>query len=192
MNEKIKKTIKTSIILWLLVIIVFSIRFIRNTKRKQFYTFSNQTLLNNTVNIYDRELNIIGEISYDNNEEKLITSIDGKEVNGLSIGAKDPYKYLDIHFDNVVMELKKSNNEYYYYSEIDDDVLLIFLLKPFFISGSKLENLSSGGKQRQIFMFVLLDKQKYYADLRYYKKNLQSSFVWEGGTGIKYQCYFIQ
>lgn len=41
-------------------------------------------------------------------------------------------------------------------------------------------------------MFVLLDKQKYYADLRYYKKNLQSSFVWEGGTGIMYQCYYIQ
>lgn len=53
------------------------------------------------------------------------------------------------------MELKNSNNEYYYYSEIDDDVLLIFLLKPFFISGSKLENLSSGGRQRQIFKTLL-------------------------------------
>ena len=142
MKEKTKIYLKRLIIAYIFAIAVLMFKIYRKNKAYDFYTMTSETLINGTYDIYDDDINMVGKISYEKENNKLIVSISGKEIDGLEPVTEELYHYTNIKYENIVLCLKKYNNEFYYYYDTGESIVLLCLLRSWFTSHSSLEKLS--------------------------------------------------
>lgn len=198
MKEKTKLYLKRMGIAYALAAAALFFKVCRNNKINSFYTLTPDILINGTYNIYDDNINNVGQISYKKEGEHLLISIKGGEIDGKKEIIDEIYHYDSIEFNNIPMQLKKYENEFYYYYDTGKSVILICLLRPWFTNYSTLEKLSkklnkSGIlKDRHTFMLLNVDYRKYDYALNNLNPTLQNHFTAEGGSGQLYRCFFIQ
>lgn len=198
MKEKTKIYLKRIIIAYIFAFSVLVFKIYRNKKTNNFYTLTPEILTNGTYDIYDDNINKVGQISYEKNGNNLIVSIQGNEINGIKELIDETYHYDSIRFENIHMQIKKYQNEFYYFYDTGESVILICLLRPWFTNYSPLEKLSkklnkSGiHKDRHTFMLLNIEYRKYDYALKNLCPTIQNHFTAEGGYGQLYRCFFIQ
>ena len=198
MTEKTKKYLKGIGIAYLLAVLTLIFKVCKNNKTNDFYTLTPETLVNGTFDIYDDNLNKVGIISYENEGEQLIVSIKGDEITGETPTSKEPYIYKSIEYNKIFMELKKYEKEYYYSYDTGESIFLICLLRPWFTSYSNLEKMSKKRnrfgimKDRQTFMFAIINYELYDYALKYTNPTIQNFLTCPEDLFQIYRCFFIQ
>lgn len=198
MTEKTKKYLKGIGIAYLLAIAALIFKVCKNNKTNDFYTLTTDTLENGTFDIYDDNLNKVGKISYENKGEQLIVSIKGDKITGNTPTSNEPYSFNSIEYSKISMELKKYEKEYYYSYDTGESIFLICLLRPWFTSYSTLEKMSKKRnkygrmKDRQTFMFAIIDYELYDYALKYTNPTIQNFLTCPEDLFQLYRCFFIQ
>lgn len=206
MNKKEKSNLKQTGYIFLIILFVIIIFIFCSKRESNFYTLTTNTLINNSVFIYDRKLNIVGDVSYKLIPTGLCMSINGGKIMGEKIiyidesfnRIKEPYEFDTIQYENINMVLKTHGNENYYYYDTGSSVILLCLLQPWFINNSSLEKLAKKKNKygfmmnKQVFIIAEIDYEEYEFYLRYFKKTLQNGLICETDTGKGYECFFIQ
>lgn len=196
MKSKTKKYVRNLGIAYLFAILGLTFKFCRNDKINDFYTLTNETLISGDVEIYDEDLNIVGNLKYLNEGSKLNLHIKGNSINGKKPYTKELFHYEPIEYDDIVMTLKQYEDDYYYFYDTGKSVILLCLLRSWFVNNTALEELSirdrAMKKNRQIFMLVEATYDKYQYILKDIRPTIQEPFVTAGGWGQLYRCFFVQ
>lgn len=207
MKEKTKKYLRNLGIAYLFAILGLTFKFCRNDKINDFYTLTNETLSSGDVEIYDEDLNIVGNLKYENFDEKLLLSIEGekfswepqyRELNGKNVYEGYPTSYDSIKYENIPMVLKSYGDDYYYFYDTGKSVILVCLLRSWFINHKPIkklgiiENKYGFKKEKQVFMFVESIYDLYNFALKYPKPTLQEYFLSERASDVFYRCFFVQ
>lgn len=72
MKEKTKKYLRNLGIAYLFAILGLTFKFCRNDKINDFYTLTNETLSSGDVEIYDENMNKLGNLEYINQKEGIL------------------------------------------------------------------------------------------------------------------------
>ena len=99
MKAKTKKYLRNLGIAYLFAILGLTFKFCRNDKINDFYTLTNETLTSGDVEIYDEDLNIVGNLKYENSTDKFLLSIKGEKFSW------EP-EYLEINGNVETIETK--------------------------------------------------------------------------------------
>lgn len=207
MKEKTKKYLRNLGIAYLFAILGLTFKFCRNDKINDFYTLTNETLSSGDVEIYDEDLNIVGNLKYENSTDKFLLSIKGEkfswdpeylEINGKIEYLEYPTFYNSIIYENLPLTLKQYGDDNYYFYDTGKSVILVCLLRSWFINHKPIKNLSlienkyGFKKEKQVFMFVESNYDLYNFALKYPKPTLQEYFLSERASDVFYRCFFVQ
>ena len=124
MNKPTKKTIIKILIYFLIQLPIALYCINRKFPEKEIPYITAQNIKNGSSIIYDREKNDVGEITVYKDNEKLMCSIQGDEIKGISILDKE-YILKRIEHTNLEFELKKLNNEEFYFCDTGDTGIFI-------------------------------------------------------------------
>lgn len=151
MKEKTKKYLRNLGIAYLFAILGLTFKFCRNDNINDFYTLTKETLISSDVKIYDEDLNIVGNLKYENSSDKLLLSIEGEkfswepeylEINGKIEYMEYPTFYNSIIYENLPLTLKQYGDDNYYFYDTGKSVILVCLLRSWFINHKPIKNLS--------------------------------------------------
>lgn len=199
MKEKTKKYLRNLGIAYLFAILGLTFKYCRNDKINDFYTLTNETLSSGDVEIYDENMNKLGNLEYINQKEGILLSIKGNEINGKLQYFEESYHYNSIEYEKVFLVLKQYGDDYYYFYDTGKSVLLLCLLQPWFTNHTPIKKLSiekdnkwGFKKEKQVFMLVEADYNKYEYVLKNIKPTIQEPFGTDIGWGQLYRCFFVQ
>ncbi len=190
-NQMNRKKINNILYICILLLNIVSILKIINKRNapKKITEVSATDIQDGKYSIFDDNIVLSGNVTIESNEEGILLSLEGNEINGKNIRNKD-FQLKPIKFDKIQMTPVTTFFETYYIYKSEDEYVL--LLKGKEDDYFTIKNNREKVKNKNLYLISVLDKRLYNSIVNYANEVEIFTACAVRNNENRYTCYFFQ